>query len=118
MSKSKKQKVEKTAAKATPPVEKTAHTAAGKADPKARKKTARKDGTMSGLDAAAKILGDAKEPLNCRTIVERAVQKGLWKSDGKTPHATVYSAILREIAKKGDAARFRKAARGKFESAK
>jgi hypothetical protein len=39
----------------------------------------------------------------------------LWTSPGgKTPHATLYSAILREIQVKGDAARFVKAERGKF----
>ncbi len=73
---------------------------------------------QSGLDAAAKVLSEAGEPLDCRTIVQRAFEKGYWKSDGKTPHATVYSAILREIQAKGDQARFRKAARGKFELVK
>ena len=75
------------------------------------------DGKMSGLDAAAKVLAESGEPLSCKQIVERAFEKGYWKSDGKTPHATVYSAILREIQQKGDQARFRKAARGKFEIA-
>jgi len=83
-------------------------------EPKARKKPERKDGTMSGLDAAAKVLADAGEALNCKTIVERALEKGLWKTGGKTPAATVYSAILREIAKKGSDARFQKADRGLF----
>ena len=75
------------------------------------------DGKMSGLDAAAKVLAEAAEPLSCKQIVERAFEKGYWRSDGKTPHATVYSAILREIQQKGDHARFRKTARGKFEIA-
>jgi len=83
-------------------------------EPKARKKAERKDGTMSGLDAAAKVLADAGGPLNCKTIVERAIEKGLWKSGGKTPSATVYAAIIREIAKKGDASRFSKTERGMF----
>ena len=83
-------------------------------EPKPRKKAARKDGTMSGLDAAAKALADAGEPLNCKTIVERAITKGYWKTGGKTPSATVYAAILREIQKKGDASRFAKADRGMF----
>jgi hypothetical protein len=39
---------------------------------------------------------------------------GYWRSDGKTPVATVYSAILREIQKKGGESRFRKVERGKF----
>ena len=84
------------------------------AEPKARKKTERKDGTMSGLDAAAKVLADAGGPLNCKTIVERAIEKGYWKTNGKTPAGTVYAAILREIQKKGDTARFAKTERGMF----
>jgi len=84
------------------------------AEPKARKKAERKDGTMSGLDAAAKVLADAGGPLNCKTIVERAIEKGYWKTNGKTPAGTVYAAILREIQKKGDAARFTKTERGMF----
>jgi hypothetical protein len=41
--------------------------------------------------------------------------QGLWKSPGgKTPHATLYSAIIREIATKGKEARFVKAGQGKF----
>ena len=36
-----------------------------------------------------------------------------WKSP-KTPHATLYSAILREINTKGNDARFKKTERGKF----
>ena len=79
-----------------------------------RKKTAREDGTMSGLDAAAKLLEEAGEPLNCKTIVERAFEKGYWKPAGKTPAATLYSAILRELQVKKDAARFMKADKGKF----
>jgi hypothetical protein len=40
---------------------------------------------------------------------------GLWTSpEGKTPDRTLYSAICREIAKKGRAARFKKARKGKF----
>jgi len=73
---------------------------------------------MSGLDAAAKVLEEADEPLSCKAIVERAFQKGYWQSEGKTPAATVYAAILREIQNKGDDARFRKVGRGKFTLAK
>ena len=42
---------------------------------------------------------------------------GLWQSEGKTPSATLYSAILRETKTKGEAARFRKTERGKFVAA-
>ena len=64
--------------------------------------------------AAAKVLEEADEPLGCKEIVQRAFKKGYWASSGKTPDATIYSAILREIQNKGDKARFRKVERGKF----
>ncbi len=79
--------------------------------------TARKS-KASGLDAAAKVLEEANEPLSCKAIVERAFEKGYWQSHGKTPAATIYAAILREIQRKGEQARFRKIARGKFELAR
>ena len=42
-------------------------------------------------------------------------EKKLWTTPGgKTPHATLYSAILREIKTKGKDARFKKIERGKF----
>ena len=68
----------------------------------------------SGLDAAAQVLKDAKQPMRCKDIVQTMLDKGLWTTGGKTPHATIYAAILRECATKGDASRFRKTERGKF----
>ncbi len=69
---------------------------------------------MSGLDAAAKVLSEADEPMNCKDMVNLMTGRGYWKTSGKTPAATIYAAIIREIAAKGDAARFRKTERGKF----
>jgi hypothetical protein len=70
---------------------------------------------LSALDAAAKVLGEAGGALNCKELIQAMAAKGYWSSPaGKTPHATLYAAILREIATKGDQARFRKADRGKF----
>ena len=69
----------------------------------------------SGLDAAAQVLKDAKGPLTTKEMVERMLKRGLWKTGGKTPAATIYSAIIREIATKGKDARFKKVERGKFE---
>lgn len=68
----------------------------------------------SGLDAAATVLADADEPLTARQIVDAMLARGLWSTSGKTPQATIYAAIHREIADKGPDARFRKAERGKF----
>jgi hypothetical protein len=70
---------------------------------------------MSCLDAAAKVLKAAKEPMNCQEMIKAMADKGYWNSpNGLTPHATLYSAILRELKAKGAEARFMKAERGKF----
>ena len=70
---------------------------------------------LSAIDAAAKVLADAKKPLNAKEMIEAMAAKGLWTSPGgKTPHATLYSAILREINAKGKEARFKKTDRGHF----
>jgi len=68
----------------------------------------------SGLDAAARVLAESMEPMNCRQIVETAFEKGYWHSDGATPWATIYSAMIREIATKGGESRFKKVDRGRF----
>lgn len=73
------------------------------------------DGKMSGLDAAAKVLAESKEPLRAKEIVEQMAAKGYWSSPGgKTPHATIYAAMMREINEKGKDARFKKTDRGLF----
>jgi hypothetical protein len=87
---------------------------------KAPAKTAKpkKDRPMSGLDAAAKILADSGEAMRVKDIVAAAEKKGLWKSKaGKTPEATVYAAIIREIFNKGVDSRFVKKDRGLFAAA-
>ncbi len=70
---------------------------------------------ISALDAAAKVLGEAGEPLNCPAMIEAMSKKGYWSSpNGLTPHATLYAAILREINTKDKDSRFKKADRGHF----
>lgn len=79
--------------------------------PKAKKA----DGKLSCIDAAAKVLADAKAPMTTKELIEQMAAKGLWSSPGgQTPAATLYSAILREIQKKGKESRFTKADRRKF----
>jgi hypothetical protein len=76
-------------------------------EPKAKK--------VGALDAAAQVLAGEKEPMNCKDMVEAMAKQGLWTSPGgKTPHATLYSAIIREIAVKGKESRFVKKDRGQF----
>ena len=68
----------------------------------------------SGLDAAAQILAETGEPMNCKAMVEKMLAQGLWQTKGKSPASTIYAAIIREIAAKGEKARFKKTDRGKF----
>jgi len=104
------------------PGEDTAEASSKEAKPKKKRPKANTgdeaEKKLSGLDAAAKVLAEADEPLNTRAIYTRAEQAGYWRSDGKTPWATVYAAIIREIADKGEESRFVKVERGKFTLAK
>ena len=90
----------------------------GKAPTKAKAAKPQKAKGMSGLDAAARVLVEAKKPLNAQAIVEAMASKGYWESPGgKTPHATIYAAIIREINEKGKDSRFKKVERGQFAAA-
>jgi hypothetical protein len=69
----------------------------------------------SALDAAARVLAEARTPMTCKELIEAMAKKGYWSSPkGKTPAATLYSALLREMTTKGKGSRFKKSERGKF----
>jgi hypothetical protein len=78
-------------------------------------KAAKPKGERKGgcLDAAAQVLAEAVEPLSCGEMMTRILKRGLWTTEGKTPAATLYSALLRDV-RKGAASRFCKAAKGQF----
>ena len=71
---------------------------------------------LSALDAAAKVLAEAKEPMNCKQLMDTMTAKGYWKPSqgGKTPANTLHAAIGTEIKKKGGTSRFEKVGRGQF----
>lgn len=70
---------------------------------------------LSALDAAAKVLAEAGQPMSCKEMVEAMAKKDYWSSPGgKTPSATLYSGILKEITTKGKESRFKKTDRGRF----
>ena len=70
---------------------------------------------VSALDAAAQVLRKAAKPMTSKALIAAMAEQGLWSSpNGKTPHATLYAAMLREIGAKGAAARFKKVDRGQF----
>src|SRR5262245_36064871 len=86
---------------------------------KAKKSKPPKAKRVSALDAAAKVLGDAGQPMTSGELIEAMAKRGLWSSpNGQTPAATLYAAMIREINKKGKESRFAKAERGKFERTK
>jgi hypothetical protein len=108
-----------TKAEAAPPIESTDAAAAMPAPAKkAKKMKAPKEPKAkkpSALDAALRVLEEAGQPMTCPEMIEAMASKGYWTSPGgKTPAATLYSAILRETQTKGDASRFVKTERGKF----
>ena len=71
---------------------------------------------LSLLDAAEKVLAEAKEPMNCKMMMDAMTAKGYWRPSqgGRTPVNTLHAAIGMEIKKEGDAARFEKVGRGQF----
>jgi hypothetical protein len=84
--------------------------------PKSEPKKARK---MGALDAAAIVLAEAGKSMRSKELIAEMAKRGLWTSPGgKTPEATLYAAILREIGAKGTAARFARAGKGEFASTK
>jgi hypothetical protein len=106
-----------TKAEAEPPVEKTDTAAAtpARAKTKAKKAKAPKTKKTSALNAAARVLEEAGQPMTCPEMIEAMGTKGYWTSPGgATPAATLYSAILREIKAKGKESRFVKTERVKF----
>ena len=71
----------------------------------------------SALDAAARVLAGTDAAMTCLELIAVMAKKGYWTSPaGRTPQATLYSAIVREITTKGPSARFRKTGRGTFAS--
>ncbi len=102
-----------------------AATAAATVRPKRRAKTrapttgpaqgAATAGKLSALDAAARVLAEAGAAMTCPEMIAAMAAQGYWSSPGgKTPSATLYSAILKETQTKGTQSRFAKTERGKF----
>ena len=51
-------------------------------------------GKLSALDAAAKVLAEEGRAMGCQEMIQAMADKGYWASPGgKTPAATLYSAI-------------------------
>ena len=102
------------ASKASAPKAATAKPAAARAAAEPSAKAVPRKG-LSLLNAAAVVLERSDAPMSVRAMIAEAKSEGLWTPGaGKTPEQTLYSAIIREIKDKGEAARFRKDGRGLF----
>ena len=66
------------------------------------------------LDAAIRVLREAKKPLTCQEIIDQVVKKKLHRSHGATPQNSLNAAINREIVAKEENARFVRVGRGLF----
>jgi hypothetical protein len=70
---------------------------------------------LCALDAAARVLGQTGQSMSCKDLITAMAANGYWQSPrGRTPAATLYAALLRELQTKGEQARFCKTSRGKF----
>jgi len=69
---------------------------------------------MSALSAAYRILSESGRPMRAGEITDEANHKGYWHSNAPTPDATMSSAIIMEIKRKGDRSRFVKVGPGLF----
>ena len=92
-----------------PPKAKAPKQAKPAKEPKAKK--------LSALDAAAQVLAKSDKPMTSKALIDAMAEQHLWSSPGgKTPEATLYAAMLREINAKGKESRFKKVDRGLFTS--
>ncbi len=65
---------------------------------------------MSVQDAAIQVLKEAGGPLHASEIAKRILEAGLWKTDGKTPEATVSARLYSDIKGNGENTPFIKVA--------
>ena len=65
---------------------------------------------MSAQSAAIQVLKEAGKPLHANEIAKLIIDAGLWKSDGKTPEATVSARLYSDIKTNGDKSAFVKVA--------
>ena len=61
---------------------------------------------MNVRNAAIQVLREAGKPLRATEIAKLIIETGLWKSDGKTPEATVSANLYTDIKKNGDKSAF------------
>jgi restriction system protein len=69
---------------------------------------------VTTLEAILKVLQEAGTPLHYREITKRVLAAGLWKTEGKTPDATINARLAVDVKKNGRASAFRRVGPGVF----
>jgi len=70
--------------------------------------------SLNAIDAAYRILRDAKKSLSCQQIIDRMIKRKLWRTEGATPQNTLNAALQRDLTANGEKSRFVKTGRGLF----
>ena len=61
---------------------------------------------MRATDAVYQVLLAAGRPLTVANITQLILEKGLWTTQGKTPHQTISAALSVDLQKHGAQSRF------------
>lgn len=69
---------------------------------------------MNLLDAVYDILKASDHPMSAKDLAKILLEDGIWKSNGKTPDATIGARIYMDIKRNGKTSRFLKAGKGAF----
>ena len=69
---------------------------------------------MKAIDAAYEVLREADGPMHVSEITRRILDRGLWKTAGRTPERTVQARIGEEINHRGADSRFTREGKGIF----
>ena len=82
---------------------KTAKPKAAKGKAKPAKSAKPKDGKLSALDAAAKVLASAGEPMTTKEMIEAMAAKGLWMIPNGAPQTAlcIQRCFVRQTRRRG-----------------
>ena len=69
---------------------------------------------MTLLDAAQHVLAQAGTPLHTEELTRRMLTEGLWMTQGRTPAASVYSALFMSLKRQGTSSPFQQTAPSPF----
>lgn len=69
---------------------------------------------MGVLAEVEAVLAEAGQPLHTNEITKRVLARGVWKSEGKTPAATVHAQLAVNVKERRTASPFQRTAKGVF----